>query len=101
MRNDGILYTGMTSKAKLAKLEEVKKEKERQKKDKKAKLQPFADVVLEELAKEKKNTILSLLNTIETETPEADIKAKIVAANLYKESISGLEARIKAIMRTK
>ena len=53
MRNDGLLYTGLTSQAQLQRLEAAKKEKKRQKANQKAKILPSAELLIELLAKEK------------------------------------------------
>ena len=101
MRSDKVLYTGLTSaSARTSRLEEQKREKQREKTDKKIKLQPVAEVVLEELAKEKRVTVMKLLETIDVTTPDEQTKSIIVALNLYKQSISGLEMRIKNILRS-
>lgn len=101
MRNDGLLYTGLTSQAQLQRLEATKKEKKRQKANQKAKILPSAELLIELLAKEKKATILKLLETVQVDTSEEQTKSLILALNLYKDSLSGLEAQIKAIMRAK
>ena len=101
MRNDGLLYTGLTSQAQLQRLEAAKKEKKRQKANQKAKILPSAELLIELLAKEKKATILKLLDTVQVDTSEEQTKSLILSLNLYKDSISGLEAQIKAIMRAK
>lgn len=100
MRSDGILYTGVTSRSTtLDKIKEDKKEKQRLKQEKRSKIQTSADVILDELEKEKQKTVLKMLAAIETDTPDEQTKAIIVSLNLYKDTVNGLSAKIKNILR--
>lgn len=55
MRNDGLLYTGLTSQAQLQRLEAAKKEKKRQKANQKAKILPSAELLIELLKQRKES----------------------------------------------
>lgn len=100
MRDDSSLYTGVTSKAaRMTRLKEQELERKRQKEEKRAKITDGADVVLELLAKEKENTVIDMLKAIDTKTPDDELKAKINALNLYKDSINSVTAKVKAILR--
>jgi len=96
MRNDGLLYTGMTSKE-VRKREDI--DKKRAKQDKKAKLEPHIDLILELLDREKAHTVEQMMSQIDVKTPSDEVKAIIASLNLYGQSVAGLKAKIKNIMR--
>lgn len=98
MRNDGLLYTGVTSRT-ARKLSEEKKVLKRIDKEQKLKLQTGADIVLDAIKKEKEQTVAKMLQAIDTNTPEDQVKTIIVSLNLYKDSLNSLSAKIKNIMR--
>jgi hypothetical protein len=103
MRNDSSLYSGISSntaaKAERAKI--AREERKRVKTDKKTILTPVAEIVVEELDKEKKATELKLLSMIQVGTTDEQSKDVIAALNLYSESINKLRSRLSNIMRTK
>jgi len=100
MRSDEILWTGVSSQAaRLERLTLAKKAKAEEKKDKRTRLTGGADIILEEIEKERKATAIKLLETIDTKTPPEETKSLIVALNLYRESLNKLSSRVKAIMR--
>lgn len=102
MRNDSILLTGMNSgtvsKVDRERMARQKKEKQ-ERLSKKQVIQPAIEPVLLEIDKEKKRTILELMESIDTASTEQDLKSTIVALNLYKKSLDKLSIRLKNIMR--
>lgn len=99
-RNDGILYSGMAAKSR-AELAHERTLRQREKLEKKSSLLPMADIVIQELEKEKTNTKLELLRLIGPSTSDTDVKSLIVSLNLYDQSMSGLAGRLKNILRAK
>jgi len=102
MRNDSVLLTGMNSGT------VSKVDRERMLREKKAKqerlskkhvIQPAIEPVIAEIDKEKKRTILEMMEAVNADTNEADLKSNIVALNLYKKSLDKLSTRLKNIMR--
>lgn len=102
MSKDGFLYTGANSKT-VNNAEKRRKEAEarlKEKKNKRNKLLPAYEIVTTELDKEREASKLLLINTIETDTTETDIKAIVLATKLYIKSMSGLQARLNKILRS-
>ena len=102
MRNDSILLTGMNS-GTVSKVDRERRLRlEKEKKEKLAKknaILPTIEPVLAEIEKEKKRTILEIMEKVDANTSEADLKANILALNLYKQSMNHLGTRLKNIMR--
>lgn len=95
-RNDGILYAGSTNRVnRLAEIEAKREEKL----SKRNQLVPDSHVVLEELEKEKDQTIKTLLSLINPTTPTDQVKELIVSLNLYEQSMKNLTAKFKNILR--
>lgn len=102
MAKDGFLYSGANSKT-VNNVERIRKEAEARKQEKKSKrnkLLPAYEIVSAELNKERDASKLLLINTIETDTTEADIKAIVLATKLYIKSMSSLQARLNKILRS-
>lgn len=101
-RNDSVLLTGMNSSS-VTKLDRVKAKEElrlKEKQEKKQNLFPAAKELLEMLEKEKNDTILSMLESVDTATSNEDFKSQTIAMNMYKQSVSNLKTKITNIMRT-
>lgn len=102
MRNDSVLLTGMNSgtvsKVDRERMARQKKEKQ-ERLSKKHVIQPAIEPVLAEIDKEKKRTILAIMESVNGETTDSDLKANILALNLYKQSLDKLSIRLKNIMR--
>ena len=101
-RNDSILLTGMNSgtvsKVDRERQKRLKKEKQ-ESLSKRSVVAPAIEPILFELEKEKKRTILELLESVDVDTHGDDIKASLVALNKYKASMDRLGNKFKAIMR--
>jgi hypothetical protein len=101
MRSDSILVTGMDSHSinKAERVLEAKNARKEKKERVRTVIAPTIEPVLEEIDKERQKTILGLIEVVETGTSQEDIKATILALNLYKESLDSLKSRLQNIMR--
>lgn len=102
-RSDSVLLTGMNS-GSINKVERSR-EKERQRQEEKLKVKATIHKsvipVLEELKKEKDRTTLELLEVIDGNTDEANVKAVTVSLKLYRTSMDKLASRLGNIMRAR
>ena len=96
MRNDGILYTGQSSASRRKQKLELAK---RDKADKKAKIEPNAQAFIDLIDTEQQNTLKAMLSLVNPSTPEEDVKSMLSALNLYKQSLSNLKDKTKAVVR--
>lgn len=95
-RNDGILWSGQTSASRITeKLEERKREKLK----KREKLSPAADVVFEYINKEKQNIQAQLLNYIQTDTNDENLKSTLLALKFYNTYLTTLQNNLRNILR--
>jgi hypothetical protein len=63
------------------------------------KLKPAAQVVLDELAKEKANVLDIRTFVLDRATTEAEVNTELLARKLYLGYLNGLEARFKNILK--
>lgn len=96
-RNDGSLYTGLTS-ANFRKQKVQADIKKQAKKQKQTTLMPAYDLVMAELDKDEAQITTELLETISISTPKDDVKSLIIALNMYQKRIKTLRSRIRTIM---
>lgn len=103
MRNDSILFTGMTSNSinKADKALKARKKATEEKASQRSKIMPAVEPIIELIKKERDLTISSLLSVVDSNTSEDDLKATVVALNLYRQSIDKLQNSITRIMRVK
>lgn len=95
MLNDKILYSGQTSASKrLDKLEERAREKEKKQK----KLSPAAEVVFEFIGKEKQAIQTQVLNYVQTNTTEKDLKSTLLALKFYDTHLTDLQIKLKSLL---
>jgi hypothetical protein len=95
MRNDKILYSGQTSVSKrLDKLEE----RAREKVSKQKKLSPAAEVVFDYIEKEKKSIQTQVLNYVQTDTKEENLKSTLLALKFYDTYLITLQNNLKNLL---
>lgn len=101
-RNDSVLLTGMNS-GSVGKLERTQ-QKERIRKDIKLKdkqtLLPVIDPIIKMIEKERDDVAVDLLRMVDNHEKEEDVRAKLLAAKLYRDSMVNLKNRINTLMRT-
>lgn len=97
-RDDSLLYTGMTS-ASFQKAQEKKKERQSERTEERAKLQPAAEIVFSELAKDKAMLGEVLLSLVDPDTPDNQVKEHLNAVRMHRGWIADLEARLKLKLR--
>lgn len=95
MRNDSFLNTGMTSAS--TKPPTPRENQKIEKEQARAKLKPAADVVLEEIDKERAK-VVDIRSFIDVQKDAESIKHELMARKLYLGYLNSLEAKIKNIL---
>lgn len=104
MRSDSILVTGMTGASvdKAERMKIIREQKRNQKLANKTKLIPAAELVTQELQKEKDRTTLSILEAVDNfKINDKEHKANMQSLHLYRQSMANLSDRLNRIMRVK
>lgn len=96
-RDTSGLYSGITSVSKRTKRDVVNEEKV----EKKQKLTPASKIVFDLIEKEKEKVTDITNFVLEASTPDADIKAILLARKLYREHLIGLQNQLQIIMKAK
>ena len=102
-RSDSILNTGISG-ATISRLERSRQAREQRIKNKEAKksnLTPAAEIVIEEINKERDAVTVQLLNLIDSTTDEEVTRSTIHALRLYRKSLDGMKLRLGNILRTR
>lgn len=101
MSNDtSDLYSGLNSQS-FVKQEEKKDVSKKQKALKRSELQPKADIVLDEIAKEKKDIPNKIWKLTTGESSEESVRAVLGALKLYDTYLDTLSSRLKNVLRVK
>ena len=95
MRDDSILYTGVTSATNKPTARQIQVEEKEQAQPK---LKPAAAVVLELLDKERQNVLDLRSLVIDRTTPEQEVNTELLARKLYLDYLNSLENKVKSIM---
>lgn len=93
-RDDGLLYSGASSQT-AARRKEYSQEKKQERK----KLQPAAEFVLQEIAKEKAMLGELLLSIVDPEAPDEKVASQLVAVRLHRAWLASFESRIRNVLR--
>lgn len=97
MRDDALLYTGMTSASR--KVQEKKGEKSQQKTEKRTQLEPYTEIIVNEIQKDKDMLGELLLGIVNPDTPDDQLQAKLDAIRLHRTWLLSFETRMKNILR--
>ena len=100
MRNDSVLYTGMTS-ASTRKVADHKKQLKEKKNEERIALLPAGDVVLDLLDKEIASLPSRVYELINFEDSETHIKSKLMALRMYESELSALKRRVVSTLKIK
>ena len=98
MRDDAMLYTGMTS-ASFARQKVATEKRKEEKTEKLQQLLPAADVVFAEIKKEKALIAQNVLKCVAMDTPEENIKSLLLSYRMYDVYLSKFQGSLATILR--
>lgn len=99
IRNDSILYSGLTS-ASFNKAYRAKARRQADREKQKSYLEPSAELIKVEIQKTKDQIATDTLGLIQLDADKDDIKSLLVGARLAQKHIAQLEQRLLNILRT-
>lgn len=97
MRDDSILYTGVTSAS--LKIADAKKERREVKDSQKAQLTPSAELILSEIKKERNLIASEIVNIIHIDMTEEAVKSSVLGLRLADARMLSLQNRLLNILR--
>jgi len=98
VRNDGILYTGMTT-ASFAKNRELRRKRQAERQEIQMQLTPAGEILVEEIKRQRVTIAAEIGNLIHLEMKEADIKIAVLGLRLADNRMLALESRLKKLLR--
>lgn len=98
MRSDEQLYTGVTTKG-ADKIRERRLKVQQAKEAKRAQLVPKADVVIDKINDERATIAAKVLEYINADRPEEDVKASLLAIKMYDQYLKSLTNQLGNILR--
>lgn len=99
IRTDGVLYSGITS-ASYAQVKEKKEELKQAKKDLRVKIEPDAQFILDEIAKEKAGIPQKVWELTNSTTDGDGCRAVLTGLRMYDEYLDNLKNKMANILRT-
>lgn len=98
IRSDGVLYTGMNSRS-FVEQKEKKVEQKEAKDSKRAQLQPYEEIIEQEIAKLRQEISLELADLIHVDMSKTDVKSVVMGLRLADSKLVSLRLRLSNIMR--
>lgn len=98
IRNDSVLYSGINSQT--FKTEKEKREaKQEERSTKRAQLQPYEQIIEQEIAKLRQEIALELGDLIHADMKKTDVKSVVLGLRLADSKLVSLRARLSNILR--